>query len=176
MLDITQFVHDFATQWEDWYTHLQPDWHLEVSAKDANDFGISLGQDPPEDAIISDWQDIKKGSQNGFFLLLLPLGWWGVGASDLGEDMLSRWASAFDNLRWVLEFLISDENGESDKESDKEGNKEGHEEHPGDNGTDGTVTQSVPAKCATSSNAQHPVSKRSVVMHHPIKIYGSIIL
>ena len=95
MLDVTQFVHDFATQWEDWYTHLQPDWHLEVSAKDADDFGISLGWDPPKDAIISDWQDIKKGSQNGFFLLLLSLGWWGVGASDQGEDMLSQWVLRF---------------------------------------------------------------------------------
>ena len=158
MPDVTHFVDDFATQWEEWYMHLQPDWRLDTHSEDASGSGISLSQDPPEDAIISDWQDIKKGSQNGLFLLLLSLGWWGLGASDQGEDVLSWWACAFDDLRWVLEFLVSEEN--DNQESDKEGDEK--DEGDGANST-------VPAKCAISSDAHHPVSKRSVTTHHPIK-------
>ena len=142
--------------------HLQPDWHLDTLSEDASSSGISLSRDPPEDAIILDWQDIKKGSQNGLFVLLLSLGWWGLGTSDQGEDMLSWWACTFDDLRWVLEFLVSEEN--DNQESDEEGDKEGDEKHEGD-GADSTV----PAKHATSSDAHHPVSKRSVTAHHPIK-------
>ena len=35
--------------------------------------------------------ELRKRSQNGFFLLLLALGWWGVGASDQGTSELLRW-------------------------------------------------------------------------------------
>ena len=170
MPDVTHFVDDFATQWEEWYMHLQPDWCLNAPSEDADISGISLSQDPPEDTIILDWQDIKKGSQNGLFLLLLSLGWWGLGTSDQGEDALSWWAYAFNDLRWVLEFLVSEDNdnGESeedgDEQGDEQGDKDGDKEHQGDG-----ANSTVPAKHAASSDNHCPVSKRLVTTHHPMK-------
>ena len=174
MPDVTHFVDDFSTQLEEWYMHLQPDWCLNAPSEYADISGISLSQDPPEDTIILDWQDIKKGSQNGLFLLLLSLEWWGLGTSDQGEDALSWWAYAFNDLRWVLEFLVSEDNdnGESeeegdekgDEQGDEQGDKDGDKEHQGDG-----ANSTVPAKHAASSDNHCPVSKRLVTTHHPMK-------
>lgn len=160
MPDVTHYVNSFATSWEGWYTHLQPDWRIETLADDDAD-GMSLTRDPPEDAVISDWPELKKGSQNGFFLLLLSLGWWGLGASDQGEDALGRWGYAFDDLRWVLEFLVS---GEADGvESDEEGDGEAEVD-----GAEALETSNVPAKRTAPTDADHPVSKRFVTHHYSI--------
>ena len=85
---------------------LQPKWCLPDCAKD--DGSLNLHQEPPDDIEqVTGWDKIRKGSQNGFFLLLLTLGWWGLGASDQGAEELGRWAEAFDDLRCVLGFLLN---------------------------------------------------------------------
>ena len=155
MPDVTHFVDSFAMSWEAWYTQLQPDWCIETITDDDDTPGMSLTWDPPEDAILLDWREIKKGSQNGFFLLLLTLGWWGLGASSQGKDVLWWWAYALGDLRWVLEFLFSDE--EDNMESYKEGDRE-----PQADNTKDSSTGNVPAKRAVPSDADYPVSKRSV--------------
>lgn len=151
MPDVTHFVRSFGDGWEAWYAGLQPKWR--VLANDSSTT-VTLSQDPPDDAVLSDWSEIKKGSQNGFFLLILTLGWWGVGASDQGPDELERWAAALDELRWVLEFLLNDEGdgGDDDEGDDEEGDDE--------EGDDDETVDTVPAKRASTNHDALPASKR----------------
>lgn len=86
MLDVTHYLHGFADGWEEWYIGLQLKWHIPESESDGNDINISsLIQEPPTHAQNSNWAALWKGSQSGVFLLILTLGWWGLGASDQGE-------------------------------------------------------------------------------------------
>ena len=39
-------------------------------------------------------------------MLLLALGWWGVGSCNQGKDEMEGWVDAFDDLRWVLELML----------------------------------------------------------------------
>ena len=158
MPDVTYCLQGFADSWEEWYISLQPKWRIPDSDGNTDSDGdtdniCSLIQDPPANAQTSDWLALRKGSQNGIFLLILTLGWWGLGASDQGDDELSQWASAFDDLRWVMEFLVNEEGKKGDCEDGKEegGKQTGDEEDE----------KRVPAKRAATTNSQ-PAAKRSV--------------
>ena len=70
---MSHFVDSFATGWEAWYTHIQPNWCITHTVDNIIPT-ISLNWDPLEDAILLDWSKLKKGSQNRFYLLLLILG------------------------------------------------------------------------------------------------------
>lgn len=54
---------------------------------------------------------------------------------------MGRWAEAFDDIRWVLEFMLND--GEEEEEVAK---------------NEGGST--IPTKRATTGDNNHPVSKR----------------
>lgn len=62
--------------------------------------------------------------------------------------MLNKWNLTFDNLRWILEFLISEEIGK----------QKGDEQEVDDE------EESAPAKCSTSTNDAHLVSKRFITL------------
>jgi hypothetical protein len=117
MPDVSKHTHTFGNEWQAWYTGLQPKRRLLNNPGGSQNTKLDLDQNPPVDLQLSDWNEIRKGSQNGFFLLLLTLGWWGVGASDESSQELERWGEAFDDLRRVLEILISEDN--NDDESDE---------------------------------------------------------
>ena len=114
MPDITNFIDRFGDSWQLWYAGLQPKWH----PHDNNGRG-TLIQDAPDNAQLSDWSEIRKGSQNRNFLFFLTLGWWAVGASDQGDEAVKKWADAFDNFRWVLELLLNEESEEETRMPDK---------------------------------------------------------
>lgn len=135
MPDVTKYVHQFGTNWQLWYIGLQPQWRIHENSADIS----TLARDPPDNAALSDWDEIRKGSPNGFFVLLLALGWWGVGACDQGDEEMERWADAFDDLRWALEFMLNE--GDEDEVDEDEGK------------------QTIPAKRAAAGD-DRPVSKR----------------
>lgn len=125
MPDVSERIDDFADKWWDWYISLQPE--SRVSYKESE--GTSLTDDVPQDSDGSAWCEIRKGGPNGIFLLLLTLGWWGVGASDQIEaqtdeieGQTSTWSKAFNDLGWVLESLLEiDDHAYQDEESISEG-------------------------------------------------------
>lgn len=155
MPDVTHYLRSFADSWEEWYISLQPKWRIPDS--DGNIDIESLIVDPPTDTQTSDWLALRKGSQNGIFLLILTLGWWGLGASDQGDKELTRWASAFDDLRFVMEFLLNEEEEEGNcggerEDSEEDGKEEGGKQRENE--------KRVPAKRAATTNSQ-PAAKRS---------------
>ena len=113
MPDVTNFVDKFGDSWQLWYTGLQPKCHHHENN------GTPI-QDTPDNTQLSNWSKIRKGSQNGIFLLFLTLRWWAVSASDQGDEALKKWANAFDDFRWVLELLL---NEESEEEMERMPNK-----------------------------------------------------
>lgn len=53
----------------------------------------------PEDG---DWSSLMKGSNNGFFMILVALGWWAQGAQFAGRD-IKAWVYASADVMWVLD-------------------------------------------------------------------------
>lgn len=142
MPDVTGYVTRFGNDWLSWYRSLQPDWRTESESAQPTH---SLSQDPPDFVTEPyDWDEVKKGSQNGFFLLLLTLGWWGVGAFDQDATELERWGEAFDDVRWLLDMLISEEEELAEED---EGEGEG---------------KSIPVKRPSPSDANPTPAKRYV--------------
>lgn len=110
MPDVTQYVEKYGQSWWEWYIHLQPEWRIQKEGD-----SIQLVGEPPEDYDSSDWADIKKGGPNGIFSLILSLGWWGSGASDQSAAQIQDWNTAFNDLAWVLEFLITEADEDQDE-------------------------------------------------------------
>ena len=112
--------------------------------------------DAPNDASLSDWNEIWKGSQNGIFLLILTLGWWAVAACDQGNEEMGKWADTLGDLQWVLGFILF----QHDKEKNQ-GESAGQKAGKGSDGSDVDGGESVPAKCAPTTQGL-PIAKRSV--------------
>ena len=112
--------------------------------------------DAPNDASLSDWNEIQKGSQNGIFLLILTLGWWAVASCNQGNEEMGKWADALDDLQWVLGFILF----QHDKEKDQ-GESAGQTADKDSDGSDVDGGKSVPAKHAPTTQGL-PIAKRSV--------------
>lgn len=118
MPDIQDY-ETFSNQWMAWWFTLQPEWRGDGLAGKLL-FDCTIDQE---------WDNLCKGSQNGFFTLLLSLGWWGQAVCDQGPDPRDLWAGAFYDLIWVLEQIVKKlkvEKGQSDKP--KSSTKRPHEE------------------------------------------------
>lgn len=50
------------------------------------------------------WPEAMKGSNNGFYIVLVALGWWAQGAKFAGQDM-KAWDQATADVTWVLDQL-----------------------------------------------------------------------
>jgi hypothetical protein len=94
MPDVTDNVKEFGDAWWKWWIGLQPDWRG----------GSELLTEPPEGF---DWGELEKGGQNGLFLLLLSLGWWGAGASDQSEEASDAMAHAYESFGWALSHILA---------------------------------------------------------------------
>ena len=148
MPNVTCYVLNFSNDWLTWYKGLQP---TQQSASQENKKLI------PES---NPWGKLRKGSQNRFFLLLLTIGWWGVGTLDQGTAEIERWGKAFDNLHNVLYFWVTDEDKEEgEEEEEEEDNKEQELEESGMVEVKEGEAKSIPAKCTTTSKSE-PVAKR----------------
>ncbi len=85
-------------EWREWYTNLMPDWRAE---------GLPAKKKWPLRRHVPDgeeWLGIRKGERNGAFLLLLSLSWWKGRTTD-GSDERDEYASALEDLTWLLSLL-----------------------------------------------------------------------
>jgi hypothetical protein len=57
-----------------------------------------------------DWSRTRKGGLNRFFVIILALGWWFLGAKNNNGHNISNCGHALDDVIWVLEQMVrSDE-------------------------------------------------------------------
>jgi hypothetical protein len=87
-------VESYSQNWWLWWVGLQPwrgsDW-------------TSLARELPDGEI--DWSATRKGGSNGFYVVLLALGWWFIGAKHSDGRGISDCEHALDDVAWVLEQM-----------------------------------------------------------------------
>lgn len=88
-------IEDYSTSWWLWWKSLQPTWRAETLSRDFRGVGDY------------DWDELRKGTQNGFFVLILSLGLWLRGLQNKEEK--GRWpcGDAISEVEWVLDQMIA---------------------------------------------------------------------
>lgn len=88
-------IEDYSTSWWLWWKSLQPTWRAETLSRDFRGVGDY------------DWDELRKGTQNGYFVLILSLGLWLRGLQNKGEK--GRWpcGDAMREVEWVLDQMIA---------------------------------------------------------------------
>jgi hypothetical protein len=79
----------YKTTWQNWWRGLQPEWRL----LDDGTF-LQEAQDMGEQ-----WVNLRQGGPNGFFLIVLALGWWVKGTDGKGDLGLHK---LLDDITWVM--------------------------------------------------------------------------
>jgi hypothetical protein len=81
-------IDGYVGAWITWWTSLQPSWR-----------GLNLARKKPMEH--ESWEQICKGGNNGFFIIMITLAWWKVhgGASDQFQEML-------EDVMWVCEQMM----------------------------------------------------------------------
>ena len=79
----------FAKEWVMWWVSLQPKSRC----------GRELLRVDEEEK----WDDLCKGGPNGFFTLVVSLGWWVAANDDEGKELLDEMVS---DVSWVLKQII----------------------------------------------------------------------
>jgi len=98
MPDLSDKLPGFAASWWKWWRNLQSSWRTRQP--------FLLSQERPENP---DWSVLNKGTANGFFVIILSLGWWALGlkhaevnSTSYGmEDLLN----AIEDTTWVLQQM-----------------------------------------------------------------------
>jgi hypothetical protein len=80
----------YKESWRKWWEGLQPDW------RKLGD-GIFL-QDVP--ATGEEWDALRKGGQNGFFMVIMAFSWWVEAMGRVFDDAELR--DALDDLTWAV--------------------------------------------------------------------------
>jgi hypothetical protein len=113
MPDISaDIIARYEKQWWLWWTGLQPSWRGTNPS--------ALTRKVPRG--YNDWSAIRKGGQNGIFVVILTLGWWLVGARNNDGRGIAKCEEALDDLVWVLDNINSHADslkrthGEADKD------------------------------------------------------------
>lgn len=78
---------EFSAVWREWWDILQPSWRLN-----------SFDQNCPTDA---DWQVLQCGGNNGIFIVIMCLSWWGKAITSPQDN--DAFQAAVDEVVWVLE-------------------------------------------------------------------------
>ncbi|KAI1789292.1 hypothetical protein LXA43DRAFT_893083 [Ganoderma leucocontextum] len=84
----------YAEQWWDWWSSLQPDW----CKHDKAGHPTAGGTGP--------WNTLKKPRKNELWIVLLALVWWGLQVTDMKNDYYNEmahneWTSAAKDVVWV---------------------------------------------------------------------------
>ncbi|KAF7965908.1 hypothetical protein HWV62_40972 [Athelia sp. TMB] len=84
---------DYSTSWWLWWKLLQPEWRSLDFSRDLRGHGDY------------NWDETRKGSQNGFGIVLLSLGWWFSGL----KTSKGKWgcARAMEDVIWVLDQMLA---------------------------------------------------------------------
>ena len=92
-------VATFGDAWMQWWSSLQPGWRGE---------GPNFSRDIPKGG--GGWQELRKGGQNGFYLILLSYCWWAKGvvtpAGKAIQPHYSMWMDMFRDIEWVLKQMV----------------------------------------------------------------------
>lgn len=99
MPDISDQLSQYSTSWWLWWRNLQPSWRL------ASDSKLSLSGQVPSSV---NWSMTEKGTANGFFIIVLALGWWALGlkyADDCGTQDHNDFSRALGEATWVLDQM-----------------------------------------------------------------------
>lgn len=87
-------IEDYSTSWWLWWKSLQPPWRSSTLSRDLRGIGDY------------NWDDLRKGTQNGFFLVILSIGLW---LRSLDNDMeRGKWpcGDAMREVEWALDQMI----------------------------------------------------------------------
>ena len=77
--------------WREWWDILQPSWRL-------NSFDQNCSTD-------ADWQVLQRGGNNGIFIVIMCLSWWGKAITS--PQNCDTFQAAVDEVAWVLEKVSS---------------------------------------------------------------------
>ncbi|KIM73704.1 hypothetical protein PILCRDRAFT_15000 [Piloderma croceum F 1598] len=102
-------VNTFSRSWWLWWAGLQPSWR--------GNEPTSILCTVPTGAV--DWSGTRKGSSNGFFVIILALGWWFLGAKNNNGRNISNCGHALDDVIWVLEQMVGSDEPTGDSEAVK---------------------------------------------------------
>jgi hypothetical protein len=94
MPDLSDKLPSFAASWWRWWKTLQPSWRMKEP--------LRLSRKVPQNP---DWSVLDKGTANGFFVIVLALGWWALGIKHLGvvdEISIKNLLEAIEDTTWVL--------------------------------------------------------------------------
>jgi hypothetical protein len=97
MPDLSDDRLSFSRSWWQWWRKLQPSWRTQAP--------LALSRQVPSN---TDWSAMEKGTANGFFVVILALGWWAFGVKhagiDTGDDV-DDLMNAIDDTTWVLDQM-----------------------------------------------------------------------
>lgn len=87
-------VEDYSTSWWLWWRAIQPAWRGAALSRDLRLTGEF------------NWNETRKGSSNGFFLVILSLGLWLSG--DKKGKGKGKWgcSDAMKDVEWVLDQMV----------------------------------------------------------------------
>ena len=77
---------EFAAEWKEWWNVLQPSWRSDGSSRDC-----------PADA---DWQVLQRGGNNGIFIVIMCLSWWGKAVTS--PQTSEAFQAAVEDVTWTL--------------------------------------------------------------------------
>lgn len=86
-------VGSYSMAWWAWWKHLKPEGLKTCLSRDASHGTY-------------DWGATWKGSQNGFYIVVLALGWWFLGAHNNNGHGINGCERALDEVLWTLDQMI----------------------------------------------------------------------
>lgn len=90
-------IEDYSTSWWLWWRSLQPSWRTSTLSRDLRSTGDY------------NWDHLRKGTQNGFFVVIMSIGLW-LGGMDNNMER-GRWpcGDAMREVEWVLDQMVMHE-------------------------------------------------------------------
>lgn len=89
-------IDRYSSDWWKWWAELQP------SSRSAEN-PLLMPRKPPDDG---NWPEVMKGTNNGFYMLLVALGWWAQSLQYAGLDM-KAWVQATADVLWAVDQIKS---------------------------------------------------------------------
>lgn len=96
-------VGEFASQWRNWWTMLQPDWRTK-SRRGGKTWPLKRSPFPGDEK----WEGVAHQGEMGHWLLLVALAWWSAALKSLKHSSKERkdWNSAVDDALWVFQQIL----------------------------------------------------------------------